>query len=316
MKRFLPLFLAATGTAHAADFEKDIRPLLRERCEECHGAKKQKGELRLDAKVFAFKGGHDGPVIVPGDVAKSALVKRITSTDDERMPPKGDALTTVQIAAVKSWIEVGAVWPENDADRAAAVDKRLQHRAVQPMRTEFPTAASIDSFIRAKLVEKGLAMSPEADRRTLIRRLRFDLHGLPPAPERVEQFVKDRDPRAYKKLVDELLASPHACLFEHMGNEYGSDTTRTIATGTMQKNYENVPLYTAVVLDGFKLIHYLAYTSGEEFYDLKNDPDELKNLIADPAHAERIATLRTEMKAELTRTEAGFASELEEKKAR
>ena len=210
MKRFLPLFLAATGTAHAADFEKDIRPLLRERCEECHGAKKQKGELRLDAKVFAFKGGHDGPVIVPGDAGRSSLFKRIASTDnDERMPPKGDALTAVQIAAVKSWIEAGAAWPENDADRAAAVDKRLQHWAVQPVRTEFPTDASIDGFIRAKLVEKGLAMSPEADRRTLIRRLSFDLHGLPPAPERVEQFVKDRDPRAYEKLVDELLASPH-----------------------------------------------------------------------------------------------------------
>ncbi|MEI7820542.1 MAG: DUF1553 domain-containing protein [Verrucomicrobiota bacterium] len=210
MKRFLPLFFAATGTAHAADFEKDIRPLLRERCVECHGTKKQKGELRLDAKVFAFKGGHDGPVIVPGDIAKSALVKRIASTDDdERMPPKGDALTAVQIAAVKSWIEAGAAWPENDADRAAAVDKRLQHWAVQPVRTDFPTDATIDGFIRAKLVEKGLAMSPEADRRTLIRRLSFDLHGLPPAPERVEQFVKDRDPRAYEKLVDELLASPH-----------------------------------------------------------------------------------------------------------
>ena len=111
-------------------------------------------------------------------------------------------------------------------------------------------------------------------------------------------------------------AWPHACLFEHMGNEYGSTTTRTIATGAKQKNYQNVPLYAAVVRDGFKLIRYLAYESCEEFYDLKKDPEELKNLIADPAHAERIAALRTEMKSELTRTEAGFASALEDKKAR
>ena len=210
MKLPLTVLLAASCAVVAADFERDIRPLIEKRCVECHGAKKQKGELRLDAKVFAFKGGHDGAVIVPGDVGKSSLFKRIATTDDdERMPPKGDPLTAEQIAAVKSWIEGGAVWPENDADRAAAVDKRLQHWAVQPVRTDFPKDASIDGFIRAKLAEKGLAMSPEADRRTLIRRLSFDLHGLPPTRERTEQFVKDGDPRAYEKLVDELLASPH-----------------------------------------------------------------------------------------------------------
>jgi hypothetical protein len=209
MKIWPLLFFLVTAT-HAADFEKEIRPLLQERCVECHGAKKQKGELRLDAKVFALKGGHDGPVIVAGDVANSPLFKRITSTDeDERMPPKGDPLTAEQIAAVKSWIEGGAAWPENDADRAASVDKRLQHWSVQPVSTDFPKDASIDGFICAKLAENGLAMSPEADRRTLIRRLSFDLQGLPPTPERVEQFVKDRDPQACEKLVDELLASPH-----------------------------------------------------------------------------------------------------------
>jgi mono/diheme cytochrome c family protein len=216
MKHGLTFLLASTSLAIAADpaganvFEEKVHPLLEKHCVECHGAKKQKGELRLDAKVFAFKGGHEGAVIVPGDIAKSPLFKRITSTDDdERMPPKGDPLTAEQIAAVKSWIEGGAVWPENDADRAAAVDKRLQHWSVQPVRTDFPKDASIDGFIRAKLVETGLAMSPEADRRTLIRRLSFDLLGLPPTPERVEQFVKDPDPQAYEKLVDELLASPH-----------------------------------------------------------------------------------------------------------
>ena len=213
------IFFSLIASATAVDFEKDIRPLLQERCVECHGAKKQKGELRLDAKVFAFKGGHEGAVIVPGDIGKSPLFKRITSTDDdERMPPKGDALTAQQIAAVKTWIEAGAVWPENDADRAANVDKRLQHWSVQPVKVASVLAEtlglkadqlSIDAFITASLTAKGLAMSPEADRRTLIRRLTFDLLGLPPTPERVEQFVKDEDPHAYEKLVDELLASPH-----------------------------------------------------------------------------------------------------------
>jgi mono/diheme cytochrome c family protein len=207
MKIALFILLAA-APALAVDFDQDVRPLLQKHCVECHGEKKQKGELRLDAKIFAFKGGHDGLAIVAGDTAKSLLFQRIHSTDDdERMPPKGDPLSPAQIALIQAWIQAGAVWPENAADKAAAVDKRLQHWSVQPVREI--KDASIDSLINAKLAEKNLAMSPGADRRTLIRRLSFDLVGLPPTPERVEQFVKDPDPKAYGKLVDELLRSPH-----------------------------------------------------------------------------------------------------------
>jgi mono/diheme cytochrome c family protein len=212
-------FIAATAQAVAGTFESDIRPLLQKRCVECHGEKKQKGELRLDDRAFAFKGGHDGPAIVAGKAEASPLFQRITSTDDdERMPPKGDAITAAEIAAVKAWIESGAVWPESDADRAAALDKRGEHWAVQPIKGASalaesvglkPELLSIDTFINAKLREKGLAMSAEADRRTLIRRLTIDLHGLPPTPERVAQFVESTDPQAYERLVDELLASPH-----------------------------------------------------------------------------------------------------------
>ncbi len=169
--------------------------------------------------MFALKGGHDGPAIIEGKADASPIYQRITSADeDERMPPKGDPLSTAQIALVKAWIDAGAVWPENDADRAAAVDKRLQHWSVQPVKAAStlakslslkPEQLSIDAFITAKLREKQLAMASEADRRTLIRRLTFDLQGLPPSPERVEQFVKDTDPRAYEQLVDELLAPPY-----------------------------------------------------------------------------------------------------------
>lgn len=207
MKPSLFIFFAAVP-ALAVDFDHDIRPLLQQHCVECHGKKKQKGELRLDAKVFAFKGGHDGTAIVPGDTSRSLLFQRIQSTDDdERMPPKGAPLSSAQIALIQSWITAGAIWPENAADKAAAVDRRLQHWSVQPVRAV--KDATIDSLIKAKLAEKNLAMSPEADRRTLIRRLSFDLIGLPPTPERVEQFVNDADPRAYEKLVDELLHSTH-----------------------------------------------------------------------------------------------------------
>ncbi len=202
------LFILFTASAFAVDFDREIRPLLQERCIECHGEMKQKGELRLDAKSFALKGGHDGPSIVAGKPSDSPLFQRITNTDDkERMPPKGDPLTPSQIAAIKTWIESGAAWPENATDKAALVDKRLSHWAWQPL-TKFSTPQSIDSFIHAKLAEKNLNPSPEADRRTLIRRLNFDLHGLPPTPTDVEAFIQDKDPQAYEKLIDRLLASP------------------------------------------------------------------------------------------------------------
>lgn len=207
MKTTLFILLTAAPVL-AVDFDQDIRPLLQQHCVECHGEKKQKGELRLDAKIFAFKGGHEGLAIVAGDTTKSLLLQRIKSTDDkERMPPKGEPLSPAQIALVQAWIQAGAVWPESAADKAAAVDKRLQHWSVQPVRAV--KGASIDSLINAKLSEKNLAMSPVADRRTLIRRLSFDLVGLPPTPERVDQFLKDADPKALEKLVDELLSSTH-----------------------------------------------------------------------------------------------------------
>lgn len=210
MKLALLSLTAFTAIASALDFDREIRPLLEKHCVECHGEKKQKGELRLDAKPYALKGGHDGPVIVPGDPAKSPLLQRVMSTDDdERMPPKGEPLSSRQVALLKTWIEAGAVWPENAADRAATVDKRLKHWSVQPLKTDFDEAASIDGFIKTTLAAKGLVMAPEADRRTLIRRLSFDLIGLPPTPERVEQFARDPDPQAYEKLVEELLKSPH-----------------------------------------------------------------------------------------------------------
>jgi hypothetical protein len=210
------IFLFFITSAVAVDFDREIRPLLQERCIECHGEKKQKGELRLDAKSFAFKGGHEGPAIVAGKIDKSSLFLRITHADQkERMPPKGDPLTPSQIKTIQTWIESGAAWPENAADKAALADKRLQHWAWQPIQTP-PAGATIDSIIRTKLKEHNLTPSPEADPRTLIRRLTFDLHGLPPTPAEVEAFVNEcrsgssfviRD-SSLSALADRLLASP------------------------------------------------------------------------------------------------------------
>jgi len=212
MKRRLlaTLLLSTTVLRAAVDFEKEIRPLLNDRCIECHGQKKVKANLRLDAKPHAFKGGESGPAIIAGQPDKSPLLQRVTTEDqDQKMPPKGEPLSPAQVALVRLWIEEGAVWPDNDTDRAASRDSRLDHWSVQPLRTDFGPAPSIDAFVRAKLQSAGLAPSPEADRRTLVRRLSFDLLGLPPSSEQVEKFVHDPDPRAYDRLVDELLASPH-----------------------------------------------------------------------------------------------------------
>jgi len=191
----------------AVDFDREIRPLLQERCIECHGEKKQKGELRLDAKVHAFKGGHDGPALLAGKAEASPLFQRIASADeDEKMPPKGDPLTSQQVSLIREWINSGAKWPENATDKAALTDKRLQHWAVQPIRRDFPANATIDGFIEAKLRENGLTMSPEADARTLKRRLHFDLLGLPPSDV---SDTSDQSDQTYESLVDSLLASPH-----------------------------------------------------------------------------------------------------------
>ncbi|MDB6118566.1 MAG: Planctomycete cytochrome, partial [Verrucomicrobiaceae bacterium] len=190
-------------------FNKKVRPLLNQHCVECHGPKKQKGELRLDAKAFAFKGGHDGVAIKPGDSAGSPLFQRLTNPDDDqRMPPKGERLSTVQIQTIKAWIDAGAVWPESAEDRLATTDKRLDHWAWKAVQAA-PPNASIDSLIGKELAAHSLQPSPEADRRTLIRRLSFDLLGLPPSPEETTAFITDASKDAYEHLVDRMLASPH-----------------------------------------------------------------------------------------------------------
>ena len=211
-KRFRPvvltqlLCLTVSVGAKALDFDSEIRPLLQERCIECHGEKKNKADLRLDAKVHAFKGGESGPAIVAGKAAESPLYQRLISTDkDERMPPKNDPLPAEQIALIKQWIDSGANWPETAFDKAASADKRLSHWSYQPLAR--PAAAeTIDSLIQKKLTEKNLSLSPPADPRTFIRRLYFDVIGLPPTPEEVARFMAS--PSSREALVDSLLKSP------------------------------------------------------------------------------------------------------------
>ncbi|HEX4588634.1 MAG TPA: PSD1 and planctomycete cytochrome C domain-containing protein, partial [Gemmataceae bacterium] len=198
-----------TAAEPTVNFENDIRPIFSQRCGACHGPEKQRGGLRLDRKTDAFRGGDTGPVIVPGTSAKSLLIRLVSGADPEKfMPPKGERLTAAQVAALRAWIDRGAHWPDDGAGANPATWWSLR-----PLfRPAIPAAVgrnAIDAFVRAKLTERGLTPTPEANRRTLIRRLYFDLIGLPPTFAEVEEFALDADPNAYEKLVDRLLASPH-----------------------------------------------------------------------------------------------------------
>ncbi|MDG3006054.1 DUF1553 domain-containing protein [Paludisphaera mucosa] len=196
------------------DFEADVRPLLTARCTACHGPETQKAGLRLDRKTSAMRGGDEGAAITPGDGPASLLVQLVAGLDEDRvMPPKGGRLSAEQVAILRTWVDQGAAWPEGGDDPRSWWSLRPLARPAVPAPAAFadapPARGPIDAFLRAKLVEKGLKPSAEADRRTLARRLFFDLTGLPPSPEEVAAFVADPDPLAYEKLVDRLLASPH-----------------------------------------------------------------------------------------------------------
>jgi hypothetical protein len=217
---------AAPDDAAAVEFfEKKVRPVLVDRCFSCHsaGAQKLKGGLRLDSLEAALKGGDTGPALVPGKPEKSPLVEAITYQNiDFRMPPKGK-LPPEQIADLTQWVKLGAIWPKVDASTTAArkvefdLEKRkAEHWAWTPLHaTEPPPVRNagwpkrpLDRFLLAKLEERGLEPAAPADARTLIRRLSFDLTGLPPRPEEVEAFVQDPSDRALEVIVDRLLASP------------------------------------------------------------------------------------------------------------
>lgn len=208
-----------------AFFEKKIRPVFAEHCYKCHStqAEKLKGGLYVDSKEGLLKGGTSGPAIVPGKPEKSLLVKDLKSTNpDEMMPPKGERLSAQVIADIETWIRMGAPDPRTDTTGAVAAlkvdwDKAREHWAYQPVKSPAVPAVKdstkwakgdLDKFVLAKLESKGMTPSAQADKRTLIRRATFDLTGLPPTSSEVSDFLADKSPKAFEKVIDRLLASP------------------------------------------------------------------------------------------------------------
>ncbi|MBC7926576.1 MAG: DUF1549 domain-containing protein, partial [Bryobacteraceae bacterium] len=210
--RLITTLLVTAAAVFAAqpkvDFNRDVRPVLSDNCFQCHGPDEnhRMAAVRFDTKDGAFAQTKRGALIVPGDPAKSLLFQRISHAQTaRRMPPPTftRSLNAKQIDTVKRWIEEGAEWQTHWAFNA-------------PKRPELPVVADassvrneIDRFIQAKLERDKIVPAPEADRRTLLRRVSLDLTGLPPTREEVETFVKDRAPDAYEKQVDRLLRSPH-----------------------------------------------------------------------------------------------------------
>jgi hypothetical protein len=195
----------------AAFFQREIRPLLERRCLGCHDGVKRAGGLELVSRASALRGGNSGPAVAPGHPERSRLFERVARG---QMPPTG-ALPAAELALLRRWIAEGA--PYGEAPLTATTAPRGELWSLRPpVWPRVPRVSSgavvrnpIDAFVLARLEAKGLRSSPPASRRELIRRLTFDLTGLPPMPEDVAAFVGDRSPNAYEKVVDRLLASPH-----------------------------------------------------------------------------------------------------------
>ncbi len=205
----------APATVESSSFASKVRPILAERCYQCHGPNLQQNGLRLDSLSAALKGSESGKMIISGDSEKSRLVRRLLALDRPQMPYGGPPLEADEVKIIREWIDSGAPGP--DSNEPVATGKEVKHWAyIKPVRHEPPKvqdAAScrnaIDNFVLARLEKEGLKPSPEADKETLIRRVSLDLIGLPPTPEEVDTFLADTSPGAYDKLVDRLLASPH-----------------------------------------------------------------------------------------------------------
>ncbi len=216
--------VASASTDGVKFFESKVRPLLVEHCQDCHGAEKKKGGLRLDNLSYILAGGERGPGLVPHKPQDSLIMKAVLFEDpDMEMPPDGK-LKAEDIEIFRQWIAMGAPWPE--AEVAAAqparrpgqiTDEDRKWWSFQPVKAVKPPVVKsadgsvrgpIDAFVLTTLKQHGLQPSPPASREELIRRVSFDLTGLPPSPEKVAAFVKDQRPDAYERLVDELLASP------------------------------------------------------------------------------------------------------------
>ncbi len=215
--------VAANDPAGVEFFEKEIRPLLAKHCAECHSAEEANGSLTLDWREAILKGGDSGPAVVPGKPDESLLIEAVRYKNrDLQMPPQ-NSLQPAEIAALEKWVSLGLPDPRQPVTEDStgkpvgmSVEDGRDFWSFQPVSNPQPPTVKtndwvktpIDAFILADLEEKDLQPAPPADKRTLLRRVTFDLTGLPPTPEEVAAFLADEEPDAFQKVVERLLASP------------------------------------------------------------------------------------------------------------
>jgi hypothetical protein len=250
--------VTATSAADAIDFVRDVRPIFQKHCYSCHAEETQKSSLRLDIKSEAFKGGESfGASIIPGDAEESPLIQFVSDADaDLPMPPEGDRLSEKDVSTLTQWVAEGAIWP--DGVDLAKLEDRRDHWSFKPMQSpEVPNTESddwslneIDRFILAQLHQNELHPALSADRVTWLRRVSFDLIGLPPSPEQVQAFVNDERDYAFGLVVDDLLKSPR---YGERWSQHWLDVVRYADTHGFEVNTErpNAWPYRDYVIDAF-----------------------------------------------------------------
>ena len=241
-----PVRTTRGGEADARlELDRDILPLLKTHCVKCHGPIKPKGKLNLSSPRSMARGGSSGPLVVPGNPEESALWEQVSSGE---MPPQPEEpLSSSDQAKLRRWIEGGAGGLPNPANSATSAPESDHWAFAAPSQPTIPQVSDasrirnpVDRFIQRTLEDRGLSLGPDTDRTTLIRRLSFDLLGLPPSPEEVSAFVADPDPAAYERLVNRLLASPRygerwgkhwldACGYAESNGYFSADTDRPLA---------------------------------------------------------------------------------------
>jgi hypothetical protein len=286
-----------SDAAKAEFFETKVRPVLVEKCFGCHGPEKQKAHLRLDSADTMRAGGDSGPAIVPGDPDQSLVIEAVRQTGELRMPPK-DKLKDAEIESLTEWIKGGAHWPTapgevrsvansgakeiTDADRAFWSFQPIKDAPLPAIRNVTWPQGPIDVFILAKLQEKNLAPSPPADRRTWIRRVTFDLIGLPPTPQEVDAFLNDFSSDAFGKVVDRLLASPQ------YGERWGRQWLDIARSGEDQAHSFKPRLYP----NGFRYRDWVVSAlNSDKPYDRFIIEQVAGDLLDEPGRLERLPAL-------------------------
>ncbi|GIW99759.1 MAG: hypothetical protein KatS3mg111_3092 [Pirellulaceae bacterium] len=247
-------------------FESKIRPILATRCSECHGPDAQESGLRVDSLQGLLDGGQRGPAIVPGDAQRSLLIHAVQHSEADLQMPEGEKLSGEEIRALVQWVDQGAFWPGQRAERrrptwdtgteVTAEDRQFwafqpPRRPVLPLVKNRPWCRTpIDYFVLAELEKQGIAPAPPASPRTLVRRVYLDLWGLPPTPEQIDAFVADPSPDAYARLIDRLLASPR---YGERWGRHWLDVARYADSNGLDENwaFEHIYRYRDWVLTAF-----------------------------------------------------------------